>query len=99
MVLPQEAPYARHVNHVFAVLVKNRADVQAKMKQLGIDTGIHYPIPVPLQKCFAELGYKAGDFPVAEHIGAEELSLPMFPELTRAQVAEVGSALRSAVAG
>ena len=98
VVAPREAEGARHVYHVYAVLVKNRDAVQKKLNDAGVATGIHYPIPVHLQKCFSELGYRRGDFPVAERIGDEELSLPMFPELTAAQVEEVCRALRGAVA-
>jgi len=60
----------------------------------GIQTGIHYPIPVHLQKSFAELGHKVGDFPHSERAANEELSIPMFPELTSAQQDEVVAALR-----
>ena len=52
-------------------------------------SGIHYPIPVHLQRAFAELGYKAGDFPHSEQIAGETLSLPMFPDMTKEQVEEV----------
>ncbi len=91
--LPFEAPDRRHVYHVFAVFVKNRDEVVRRMQEAGIGVGIHYPIPVHLQKCFAELGYKPGDFPVAETIAAEELTLPLFPEITSAQIQTVVDAL------
>ena len=57
-------------------------------------TNIHYPRPVHLQKAYADLGYRAGDFPVSEAFGADTLSLPMFPELTKDQVAFVAGAVR-----
>jgi len=95
--LPQEALDCRHVYHVFAILLKNRDEVAKRMQAAGIGVGIHYPIPVHLQKCFAELGYTAGDFPVAERIAAEELSLPVFPELTGEQVDMVVVALQQSV--
>lgn len=94
---PQQMDYARHVYHVYAVMVANRDEVQAKLKDAGVSSGIHYPIPVHLQKCFAELGYKEGDFPVAEQIGREELSLPMYPELTQEMIAYVVDRLRQAL--
>ena len=75
----------RHVYHIFAIFVKNRDKVVKKMQEAGIGVGIHYPIAVPLQKCFAELGHTPGDFPVAEQIAAEELTLPVYPEITKAQ--------------
>ncbi len=55
----------------------------------GIETGVHYPIPLHLQPAFRSLGYKAGDFPVAERIGEEVLSLPIFPEMTEQQFEHV----------
>ena len=55
----------------------------------GIGTGIHYPIPLHLQKAYESLGYKAGDFPVTERIAEEIVSLPMFPQLTKEQAARV----------
>jgi len=96
IVLPQENPEGRHVYHVFALLLKNRDEVVSRMHAAGIGVGIHYPIPVHLQKCFAELGGKAGDFPVAEQMGREELSLPLFPELTVEQIDGVATELEKA---
>ncbi len=93
--LPVEAADRRHVYHVFAVFVQNRDEVAKRMQADGIGVGIHYPIPVHLQKCFAELGYQRGDFPVAEQIAAEELTLPIYPEITTAQVEAVVEALHN----
>ncbi|NCA81934.1 MAG: DegT/DnrJ/EryC1/StrS family aminotransferase [Opitutae bacterium] len=95
----QEAMDRRHVYHVFAVFVENRDEVAKRMQEAGVGVGIHYPIPVHLQKCFAELGYERGDFPVAERIGAEELSLPIFPELSREQIDQVVSELEKSIRG
>jgi dTDP-4-amino-4,6-dideoxygalactose transaminase len=92
---PPEVPAdLRHVFHVYAVRHAQRDALQKHLTDRGIGTGIHYPVPVHLQKCFAELGYKPGDFPHSERASAETLSLPMFPELTAAQVDEVVGALR-----
>ena len=93
IVLPTEMPYARHVYHVYGILVKNRDAVARRLQEVGIGTNVHYPNPIHLQPCYAELGYKRGDFPNAERLADEELSLPMFPELTESQVAEVAAAL------
>jgi dTDP-4-amino-4,6-dideoxygalactose transaminase len=60
--------------------------VQEQLTAAGIGTGIHYPIPVHLQKAYADLGYKRGAFPVAEAAADRILSLPMFPELTQEQI-------------
>lgn len=95
--LPMDAAGCRHVYHIFAVFVQNRDEVAQRMQKAGIGVGIHYPIPVHLQKCFAELGYKPGDFPVAEQIAAEELTLPIFPEITPEQIREVVAGLEKAV--
>jgi dTDP-4-amino-4,6-dideoxygalactose transaminase len=84
----------RHVFHVYALRHPRRDALQAHLAARGVGTGIHYPVPVHLQKCFAELGHKPGDFPHSERASAETLSIPMFPELTTAQVDEVIAAVR-----
>jgi dTDP-4-amino-4,6-dideoxygalactose transaminase len=94
--LPEEMPYARHVYHLYTVRVRDRAAVRASLDAAGIQTGLHYPVPVHLQPAYADLGYRAGQFPESERAAAEVLSLPMFPELTSDQIAIVGEALTSA---
>jgi dTDP-4-amino-4,6-dideoxygalactose transaminase len=98
--LPYETPGNRHVWHVYAVRVDaaRRSEIVARLNEQGIGTNLHYPVPVHLQPCFGELGHKRGDFPLAEEQGDRELSLPMFPEMTEAQVDEVAAALKRAVA-
>ena len=91
--LPKEMPYARHVYHVYAIRVADRAAAQRALQEAGIQTGIHYPIPVHLQEAWAELGYRRGDFPHAEQAADEVLSLPIFAELTAEHVARVASAV------
>jgi dTDP-4-amino-4,6-dideoxygalactose transaminase len=93
IVAPTAASYARHVYHIYAIRTKHRQAWQEALLAQGIQTGIHYPTPVHLLPAFAELGYKAGDFPHAEQAANEVLSLPMFPELTAAQCAEVAHAV------
>jgi dTDP-4-amino-4,6-dideoxygalactose transaminase len=83
----------RHVYHVYAIELPRRDDVQKALHAAGIGTGIHYPIPVHLQKAYADLKYKLGDFPVTEALADRFLSLPIYAELRPAQVAEVVSAL------
>ena len=95
--LPAVRSGCRHVQHVYAVRHPERDRLQQELGKRGVQTGIHYPIPVHLQPAYADLGYKEGDFPVSEKAAKEVLSLPMFPELTEAQVLEVCSALREAV--
>ena len=97
LTLPQARAEVRHVWHIYAARVPERDRVLKYLNDHGIGAAIHYPVPVHLQPCFAEWGYRAGQFPVAERIGATEISLPMFPELTRAQVDEVASVLREAL--
>ena len=92
--VPAERPGCRHVYHVYAVRTRERQRIQAALQAQGIHTGIHYPIPVHLQPAHADLGYTRGDFPVSEQLAEEVLSLPMYPELTDDQVAEVCSAVR-----
>jgi dTDP-4-amino-4,6-dideoxygalactose transaminase len=90
---PRVPAHLRHVYHVYAVRHPNRDALQAHLTERGVATGIHYPVPVHLQKCFAELGYRQGSFPQSERASAETLSLPMFPEMTESQVDQVLSAL------
>jgi dTDP-4-amino-4,6-dideoxygalactose transaminase len=90
---PTAMPYSHHVYHVYAVRTAQRADLQQKLQNQGIQTGIHYPIPVHLQKAYSDLGYKPGDFPKSEKAASEVLSLPMYPELSEAQVETVASAV------
>jgi dTDP-4-amino-4,6-dideoxygalactose transaminase/acetyltransferase-like isoleucine patch superfamily enzyme len=96
---PAALPDRRHVYHVYAVRTANRAALQQSLQEQGIQTGIHYPIPVHLQPAWAELGYRAGDFPHAERAADEVLSLPMFPELTPEQQDRVAIAIRTHTGG
>jgi len=91
---PVEAPYARHVYHVFAVRCGDRATMQRMLQSNGIATGIHYPVPVHLQPAYADLGYAPGDFPQAERAAKEVLSLPMYPELSHTDIELITAAIR-----
>ena len=91
---PQAMADARHVYHVYAIRTQQRQAWQDALQAQGIQTGIHYPIPVHLLPAFEDLGYHAGQFPHAEQAANEVLSLPMFPELTQAQSEEVSRAVR-----
>ena len=86
IVTPYEDPYARHVYHIYAIRVSERDEVIRRLGEMGIACGIHYPIPVHLQEAYSNLGYEVGSFPIAEQAAKEFVSLPMFPELTPAQV-------------
>ena len=94
--LPIEEAYARHVYHVFAIRVADREALQGQLKANGIQSGIHYPVPVHLQKAYADLGYVRGQFPESERAADEVLSLPMYPEMTRTQIEQVCGVLQEA---
>src|SRR5581483_4657479 len=89
-----------HVWHLFVVLVDgmDREEVRGRMADQGIATGVHYPVPVPFQPAYAHLGYQPGDFPVAEDVMSNCVSLPMFPELTDEQVQATARAVRKVLA-
>jgi dTDP-4-amino-4,6-dideoxygalactose transaminase len=91
---PMAMPYARHVYHIYAIRVRQRQTWQQVLLEQGIQTGIHYPIPVHMLPAYTDLGYAPGQFPHAERAANEVLSLPMFPELTLAQSETVSSAVR-----
>jgi dTDP-4-amino-4,6-dideoxygalactose transaminase len=95
---PTPMCYARHVYHIYAIRTQQRAAWQATLQAQGIHTGIHYPTPVHLLPAFADLGYAAGRFPEAERAANEVLSLPMYPELTYEQCAEVSQSIRGLAA-
>ncbi|MFA5016826.1 DegT/DnrJ/EryC1/StrS family aminotransferase [Methylobacter tundripaludum] len=90
---PEAMPYARHVYHIYAIRTQQRSEWQQALQDKGIQTGIHYPIPVHLLPAYADLGYTQGDFPHSEQAANEVLSLPMFAELSPAQCKEVSKAV------
>jgi dTDP-4-amino-4,6-dideoxygalactose transaminase len=93
---PQIAPWSSHVFHVYAIRTTQREELQRELTDAGVQSGIHYPIPVHLTEAYSDLGYVRGDFPEAERAADEVLSLPMFPELTEDQVREVAAAIHGA---
>jgi len=97
VLLPFRAPYGQHVYHIYAIRVQDRDALIQRLTEEGIGSGIHYPIPVHLQEAYRGLGYAKGAFSVAERCASEFVSLPMFPELSSAQVATVAEAVRNAV--
>jgi dTDP-4-amino-4,6-dideoxygalactose transaminase len=94
LALPREASYVEHVYHLFVVQADARDALQRFLSAAGVQTGIHYPVPIHLQPAYASLGHREGDFPSAESQSRRMLSLPMFAELTDAQIAYVSDALR-----
>ncbi len=72
----------KHVYHIYVIRTLEREELQKHLKERGVDTGLHYPIPIHLQPSFSKFGYKQGDFPRTERYAKEMLSLPMFPGMT-----------------
>jgi len=95
LVTPKEMSYAKHVYHLYVIRTPHRDRIQKHLEGKGIGTGLHYPLPLHLQKVFAKLGYTRGEFPVTEQLANECLSLPMFPELTEGQIEFVCDSIRS----
>lgn len=87
------AKYSDSVYHLYVIMVEDRDDLQGYLSGKGIATGLHYPLPLHMQKAYKHLGYTEGDFPIAERSAKRLLSLPMFPELTRDQIEYVADAI------
>ena len=85
VITPYEPGWSRAVYHLYVIRVNNRGELQKHLTEKKIGTGLHYPLPLHLQKAYANLGYKEGDFPITEKVALEILSLPMYPGLTESQ--------------
>jgi dTDP-4-amino-4,6-dideoxygalactose transaminase len=94
VVTPYESPDVRHVYHLYVVRSPHRADLLSHLKSHGVDAGIHYPIPVHKQEAYMKQGYSNVSLPVSERAAAEVLSLPLYPELSEAQIRYVAEAVR-----
>ena len=92
---PRERSGVRHAYHAYSLRVPNRNLWHAHLLERQIQTVAHYPVPVHLQPAYGDLGYRRGDFPVSEALADEVLSLPLFPEMTPAQIETVAGALRA----
>jgi dTDP-4-amino-4,6-dideoxygalactose transaminase len=95
VVTPTNRPENQHIYHMYVIQAPRRDELQAWLKEQGIGTGIHYPVPTHLQKAMAKLGYQMGEFPATEKVVGEILSLPMYAELSEDQIISVADALRS----
>jgi len=95
---PTEMPWARHVYHVYTLRTQDRDALQAALHAEGIQTAVHYALPVHLQPAYAGLGYSRGDLPQSEKAAEEVLSLPLYPEMTDTQIEKVAQALTSLAA-
>jgi dTDP-4-amino-4,6-dideoxygalactose transaminase len=101
LVTPYEPESSRGVYHLYVVKTPKRAELSNQLGAQGIGTGLHYPVPVHLQRCYAEWGYVPGSLPITEQAAGEILSLPMFPHITPVQqervIQEVGAFVRAGV--
>jgi dTDP-4-amino-4,6-dideoxygalactose transaminase len=94
VVTPKEMTYAQHVYHLYVVVVEDREALKKALSEQGIENGLHYPVPLHLQKAYEYLGYKKGDFPVSEHVASNHVSLPMYAELPIEHVEHVAKTVR-----
>jgi dTDP-4-amino-4,6-dideoxygalactose transaminase len=92
---PREASFARHIYHIYAIRAPKRNELISYLAEKGISCGIHYPVPVHLQKAYGSLGLENGGFPVAEKCCDEFVSLPMYPELKDDQIEYVASEIKN----
>ena len=94
VITPYEPDWSRAVYHLYVIRAQNREELQKHLTEKKIGTGLHYPLPLHLQKSYANLGYKKGDFPITEKVASEILSLPMYPGLTESQQKYVAECLK-----
>ena len=95
LTLPKESPHCQHVYHVYVLRTKQRDALHAHLKDLGVNSLLYYPIPLHLQQAYKYLGYRKGDFPIAEKCAREVLSLPIFPELREEELKHVGRSIKN----
>jgi dTDP-4-amino-4,6-dideoxygalactose transaminase len=95
VVCPSEKKGVRHVYHLYTVKTRKRDSLQAFLKKKGIETLIHYPIPIPFQKAYEELRYEKRDLPLTNQWSRQILSLPFFPEIEKYEMEEVAEGIRS----
>jgi dTDP-4-amino-4,6-dideoxygalactose transaminase len=97
LVLPSVLAGNEHIWHLYVVRIQNRDNVAKKLNENHVQTGVHYPTPIHLQRAFQFLGHQPGDFPVSESLSGEILSLPMFPGIEEEQQQQVADSLRKAL--
>ncbi len=94
LVTPYSKPDCKHIYHQYTIKTNRKDELAQFLKEKGIQTAVHYPIPLHLQKAFSYLGYKEGDFPISERCSKEVLSLPMFPELKDDEIEYIIESIR-----
>ncbi len=94
IITPYEPEWAKAVYHLYVIRIQKREELQKYLSENGINTGLHYPVPLHLQRAYANNGFKKGDFPVTEKVSSEILSLPMFPQLTEQQIEYVATRIK-----
>jgi dTDP-4-amino-4,6-dideoxygalactose transaminase len=94
VICPSEGLGVKHVYHLYVIRTRERDALQIFLKEKGIETLIHYPIPIHLQKAYENLGYRQGDLPMTEQCSSEILSLPLFPEIKESEMEEVIQSIR-----
>jgi dTDP-4-amino-4,6-dideoxygalactose transaminase len=94
VITPYEPSWAKAVYHLYIIRTRKREEVQKYLSENGIGTGLHYPIPLHLQKAYEDLGYVEGDFPITEKVASEILSLPMYPQITTDQQEYVATKIK-----
>jgi len=92
--LPREASWAESAYHLYVVRHPKRDGLKKHLEENKVGCALHYPLPLHLQKCYADLGHKAGDFPVSEKSASQCLSLPIYPEMTDAQIERVAEVVK-----
>jgi len=95
IIIPYEDKDNKHAYHLYVIKVNHRNKLREYLHKCGIETGIHYPIPLHLQKAYQDLGYKKGDFPIAEQNSKEILSLPMFPGLSQEEITYIARQIKN----
>lgn len=99
LVLPGVRPMSKHTYHLYVIRAKRRDELMNYLKELGVETVIHYPVPLPFLKAYAYMGLSKDDFPVSAALQQDILSLPLFPELTEEQIVFIAGAIKSFYAG
>jgi dTDP-4-amino-4,6-dideoxygalactose transaminase len=94
VIIPYEPSWTKAVYHLYIIRTRKRDELQKYLTENGIGTGLHYPIPLHLQKAYTGLGYTEGDFPISEKVASEILSLPMYPQLTGSQQEYVATKIK-----